>query len=166
MKQFEVDVSGSDILSRNYTIVLAENKLNGLIIGFKFNSKIQQTLLSRFGANQYDYNKSKKGMAYFRIRLYCIVIYQLFKILKQKYSINNFYVDFCRDFQGNENNINQQLDFFLKNKLNLDFEHRYVKLSKNSIADKYAFLIRNDDLNKLKSICIEISITMFEKYLK
>ena len=117
MTQLEIDVSGSDILSKDYTVVIAEKDNSKLLIGYKFNRKIQQDLLSKFGEKRFHYNKSKKGQAHFRIRLYCIIIYYLFKKIRKQFNSKEIFIDLCRDFQGNENNIGQQLDFFIRKKM-------------------------------------------------
>jgi hypothetical protein len=74
---FEVDVSGGDLLSKDYVICVA-NK-DGLIKGFKVNNELINILSSRFGKEFYKYKKSKKDKSTFKVRIYCIVIYHLFK---------------------------------------------------------------------------------------
>ena len=77
--KFEIDVSGEDIFNKNYVICVADN--NGLIKGFKVNSKFSLIIHSRYGQNMYRYRKSRKGKANLKIRLYCVIIYHLFKSL-------------------------------------------------------------------------------------
>ena len=77
--EFDTDVSSNDLLSKNYTICIADK--NSAIKGFKFDNKILSILVSRYGQGIYRYAKSKKGKGSFKIRLYCIIIYYLFKSL-------------------------------------------------------------------------------------
>ena len=162
MKQFDIDVSGQDLLNKDYSICVADN--NESIRGFKFNAELVQILSSRYGQGFYRYKKSKKGKADFKIRLYCIVLYHLFKSLKISGIIS---LNICRDFLGREEDIRKSLMYFLENKLNLDLRDRiyFCKLSKDSNAHKYSFLMREDRKNKM-SIYIDINIGDFEAWLK
>jgi hypothetical protein len=128
---FDIDVSGEDLLSKDYSICVADQNSN--IRGFKFSEKFVKDLCSRYGQGFYRYRKSKKGKANFKIRLYCISIYYLFKSL----------------------NISEGIS------LNICF----VKLSKNSNAHKYSFLMRKDKKNKM-SIYVNVKLEDFEKWLK
>ena len=72
----------------------------------------------------------------------------------------------CRDFSGNEAMIKQTLSHFLGTKLRLAIKMQFLRLSKESIADTYAYLIRKDKLNKLAKFCIPIKTEEFEAFLK
>ena len=158
---FEIDVSGEDLLSKNYTICVA-NK-DGLIKGFKFNEKLIKDLSSRYGQGMYRYKKSKKEKASFKLRLYSIVIYYLFKSIKIKKDVS---LKICRDFQGRENDIKENLKFFLGKRIGLKLESIYfTKLDKGSSADKYSFLMREDTKNKMNTY-IKIELKDFEQWLK
>ena len=61
MREFEIDVSGEDLLSKNYTICAADK--DSVIKGFKFNEKLTNLLSSRYGQGLYKYHKSQKGKA-------------------------------------------------------------------------------------------------------
>ena len=80
---FEIDVSGEDLLQKDYTICIA-NK-DSIIKGFKFNRELISILSSRYGQNIYRYPKSQKGKAMFKIRLYCIIVSYLVKSINIKH---------------------------------------------------------------------------------
>ncbi|MFH1001961.1 MAG: hypothetical protein V1759_01765 [bacterium] len=148
-------------MSKNYTICVA-NK-DGLIKGFKFNEKLIKDLSSRYGQGMYRYKKSKKEKASFKLRLYSIVIYYLFKSIKIKKDVS---LKICRDFQGRENDIKENLKFFLGKRIGLKLESIYfTKLDKGSSADKYSFLMREDTKNKMNTY-IKIELKDFEQWLK
>lgn len=161
---FEIDVSGGDLLSRNYTICIANKE--GIIKGFKFDEDLIKVLSARYGQGFYKYGKSKKGKSLFKIRIYCIVIYYLFKSFKQKGDLS---LVICRDFTGkeNENDIRKTLKFFLNNKLeyNLGDKIYFTNLGRESNAHKYSFLMRHDKKNKM-DIYVKINLEDIEKWLK
>lgn len=66
--KFEIDVSGEDLLQKEYAICIT-NKGN-IIKGFKFSENVINTLCSRYGQGKYKYKKSQKGKATFKVRLY------------------------------------------------------------------------------------------------
>jgi hypothetical protein len=162
---FEIDVSGPDILSKDYTIVAAEKNSSNLLLGFKFDEKTINVISSRWGQGNYKYKKSKNGKASLRVRLYCIAVYCIFKKLKAKIKENFLCMDICRDFTGREDQIRQSLEFLLK-KIGFNVEIQFKQLPKDSLADKYAFLLRKDTQNKFKQYLIEIRIDEFEEFLK
>lgn len=159
---FDIDVSGNDLLSKNYTICIADR--NGIIKGFKFDDKIIKDLGSRYGQGFYKYKKSKKSKSTFKVRLYSIVLYYLFKSLKIKKEIS---LNICRDFYGRENDIKKNILFFLENELKINLGDRiyFSKLGNNSNAHKYSYLMRRDTKNKMQTY-IKISLEDFEKWLK
>lgn len=160
MITFEVDVSGEDLLSKDYAICIADKNSN--IKGFKFSEKLVKDLCSRYEQGFYRYKKSKKGKADFKIRLYSVVVYYLFKSLKifEEVSLN-----LCRDFDRKENDIRENLrTLFRKNALKFK-EIYFVKLNEDSNAHKYAFLMRHDKKNQLPNY-INIKLDDFEKWLK
>ena len=158
---FEIDVSGVDLLSKNYTIVIADK--NNIIRGFKFSEDFIKKINSRYGEGKYRYQKSQHGKSLLKIRIYCIVIYHLFKKIKFKdQSVN---LDICRDFHGHERDISSNLKNFLEGKLGLKLSIKYLKLPRGSNADKYAYLMRNDTKNLIGNY-VEISLKDIEKYLK
>jgi len=158
---FEIDVSGEDILSKNYTIVVADK--NDLIKGFKFDEKLIKTLRSHHIEGRYRYITSRHGKSLLKVRLYCIIIYYLFRAIKTKEKKVN--IEICRDFHGHEREITSQLKYFLETKLGFKINIRYLKLPKGCNADKYSSLMRRDTKNKIEGY-EKISLEDIEKYLK
>jgi len=150
------------LLSKNYIVCIANQ--DHIIKGFKFNNELVKILSSRYGQGFYRYQKSKKGKSLFKLRLYSIIIYHLFKSIKFQ---KNLSLTICRDFDGQENDIKENLNFFLNQKLGLVFKDNiyFAKLDKNSNAHKYAFLMREDIKNKMNTY-VEIKLEDFEKWLK
>jgi hypothetical protein len=162
--EFDIDVSGTEIFSKNYTIVIADK--NSLIKGFKFNEEIIQVLKARYGEGKYRYTKSKKHKSLFAVRVYCIIIYYLFKNIQEKLENKDLVLNICRDFSGKENDIKIMLTTFLKENLNLkSITFYFSTLPKGSNADKYAFIMRQDRKNLLKTY-VRITVKEIEQFLK
>ncbi len=159
MKTFDIDVSGEDLLSKDYAICVADD--NGIIKGFKFSEELIKNLCSNQRQGYYRYKNSKTGKTNFKIRLYCIVVYSLFKSIKFS---GDIFLNVCRDFNGKENDIKENLKFFLS-KLNLNAHLYFAKLMKNSNAHKYSFLMREDRKSKMNTY-VAIKLEDFEKWLK
>jgi hypothetical protein len=157
---FEIDVSGEDILNPDYTVCAAER--GGRIKGFKMTSKLIGLISSRYGQGEYRYEKSKRGKSSLKVRLYCIIVYSLFKALRPKRA--RLYL--CRDFDGREEDIKSSLQHFLENLLLVEIDaYLFSKLEKDSNAHKYAYLMRKDTKNRLDTY-IKISIEDIERFLK
>ena len=157
---FDIDVSGEDLLSRDYTVCIA-NKDN-VIKGFKITQEFISTINSKFGQDFYRYNKSKNGRALLKVRIYSIIIYHLFKSIKISSPI---VLNVCRDFNGREDDVKSNLEYFLGKLLNLKIEIKFGRLGHDSIAHKYAYLMRKDTKNQLKTY-IKIELHEIEKFLK
>ncbi len=159
---FEIDVSGEDILSKDYSICIADK--DRIIKGFKFNEKLIKDLSSRYGQEFYRYKKSQKEKALFKVRIYCIAIYYIFKSIKIKKDLS---LVICRDFDGKENDIKENLKFFIDKKLRLKLDNNinFTRLDKDSTAHRYAFLMRKDKKNKLP-VYTKIILRDFEEFLK
>jgi len=163
--EFEVDVSGEDIFNEGYTIVVADR--NSIVKGFKFTRALIQVLRSRYGEGTYRYPSSHQGKALFRVRIYCVAVYEILKTLKEEGKIKNQEISLriCKDFQGHERDITSNLKPLLE-KLGLKISKPvYQKLSRDSPADQYAYLMRKDNKNLMKEY-IHISLDEFEKYLR
>lgn len=159
--RFEIDVSGEDILSRDYVVCVAST--DGKIIkGFKFSAEIVQFLNAGFSSGSYKYERSQKGKSVFKVRIYCIVLYYIFKSMNLRESISLY---LFRDFDGKELEINTNLSYFLKDILRIKIDSlRLGQLSKDSKAHEYAFRMRKDH-NKLKNY-VSISLKDIEQFLK
>lgn len=143
--QFEIDVSGEDILSKDYSICIASK--DGVVRGFKFDSKLIQIIRLQQSEGKYRYGISRYGKTLLKIRLYCIILYYLFKSINLKNEELNLKI--CRDFHGHEREINSNLKYFLKDKLDLNINIRHLKLDKDSIAHHQAVLMRKDVKNEM-----------------
>lgn len=158
--EFDIDISGEDLLNKDYTVCVANERI---IKGFKINANLAGIISSRYGQNIYRYKKSKKGKALLKIRIYSIIIYYLFKSINPSSSI---ILNICRDFDGREEDIKSNLNYFLVNLLGIQIDKiDFHKLNSNSNAHKYAYLMRKDNKNKL-STYVNISLNNIEKYLK
>ncbi len=157
---FDIDVSGEDLLSRDYTVCIA-NKDN-IIRGFKITQEFISTINSRYGQGIYRYQKSKNGRALLKVRIYSIIIYHLFKSIKIS---SPLVLNICRDFNGREDDVKSNLEYFLGNLLNFKIEIKFGRLSNDSIAHKYAYLMRKDTKNQLKTY-VKIELHEIEEFLK
>jgi hypothetical protein len=156
--EFDIDVSGDDILNSNYSICVANN--DGYILGFKFSSELIKILSAKLGQNLYKYKTSQKQKATFKLRLYSIVIYYLIKTS----GVNQINLNICKDFSGRENDIKSNLDYFLVKLLGKEVTYHFTQLSNQSNAHRYSYLMRNDTKNQLK-IYVKINLNDFEKFL-
>jgi hypothetical protein len=74
--EFDIDVSGEDILSIGYTVCIA-NK-DSIIKGYKMSHNMLDIISSRYNQNIYNkYKKSSTGRSLLKIRIYCIIIHHL-----------------------------------------------------------------------------------------
>ena len=159
--EFEVDVSGEDIFSRDYTICISNKE--GIIKGFKFNQDLIRNLRANYLEGKYRYTHSKKDKALFKIRAYCIIVYYLFKSIGKPNAVS---LNVCRDFYGHESNIDSNLKYFLENLLFIKIDSiKHEKLSAESIGHRYAYLMRKDVKNQMKNY-VDISLKEIEKFLK
>jgi hypothetical protein len=158
--RLEIDVSGDDLLNKDFVVCIADN--NGIIKGFKFPESLIKVLSSRYGQEFYRYKKSRKGKALFKIRIYSIIVYSIIKIIKPDKELN---LKICRDFDGKEQEIKNNLKFFLEEQLGLNCNFEFAKLEKDSHAHHYSYLMRKDKKNQLKSY-VSITLEEIEKWLK
>jgi len=163
---FDIDVSGDNLLSKDYTICIANS--DSLIKGYKFSSNIVNIINSKYGQGIYNkYNKSDKGKANLKVRIYCVVLYYLFLDIKDKIKDKEIVLNICKDFDGKENQIKVNLNHLLIEKLNLKLnidEIYFGKLAKTSNAHNYSYLMRKDSKNQLKNY-VNIDLEEIEKYL-
>jgi hypothetical protein len=160
--EFDIDVSGEDLLSEDYTICIADK--NNVIVGYKFDEETIKILKARQGDKRYKYGLSKQWKVYFKVRLYCTVIYYLFNNIKDKIEGKDLILNICKDFQGHEKDITSNLLFMLRDKLGLKFNIRYLRLPKESNADKYAGLMREDTKNQMRTY-VRILLKELEEFL-
>ncbi|MBI2139411.1 hypothetical protein HYU14_00690 [Candidatus Woesearchaeota archaeon] len=158
--EFDIDVSGSDIFEKDYTICIANKE--DAIKGFKFSPEILFLLNTKFAQNLYRYPTSKNGRTLLKVRIYSIVVYYLFKSLVMR---GNLSLNVCRDFDGHEHDITSNLKYLLP-PLGFNLERiTFCRLSKDSNAHHYAYLMRKDNKNQMKDD-ISISSQDIEQFLK
>ena len=167
--KFEIDVSGDDMFNNpRYTICIAsKNKVDGksIIKGFRISEETKEILMRKWKENKYRYfydEREKKG-GLFKVRIYCIIIYYLFKSLDIKEKIS---LTICRDFSGRERTINQTLKFLLEERGGMKMgKPLYQKLPSSSLAHRYALMMLRDSENRLDTY-VDISLEDIEKFLK
>lgn len=121
-----------------------------------------ETIINNWKQKKYGYGKSDKQRAFFKVRLYCVILHYLFKSMGR---ISRVSLTICRDFHGHKNDINNILRYFLEKRLNMEIgSPRHQKLPNYSNAHRYANLMYNDHLNKL-STYVDISLGDIEKIL-
>lgn len=163
--KFEIDVSGQDLFDENYVICVAEkdNKRNPKIKGFKFTKEIIEKIQEKWKSGEYKYKYSEKRKGLFKVRIYSIVLFYIFKELKVTEHLS---LTICRDFKGHENDINMNLNFFFREKLGIDLgQPLHQRLPDKSRAHWYAYLMSKDSENLL-STYVKINLKDIEKYLK
>ena len=166
--KFEVDVSGSDLFKPKYAIcITSKETIDGksIIKGFRFSKETRETLISRWKENKYRYSwyESEKKRGLFKVRIYCIVLYYLFKSLDIKEQIS---LTICRDVSGREATITQNLKFLLEEKGGMKIgKPLYQRLPASSLAHWYAGMVANDSENRLDTH-VDITLEDIERFLK
>ena len=155
----DIDVSGMDIFEANYTICVATKES---IKGFKLTPKLINIIYFRYGQGFYRYKKSKKGTSLLKVRLYSVIIYYILKSFKVRDRIT---LNVCRDFSGKEAEIKSNLRYLLGELLKVRVDcFNFCTLGKDSLAHRYAYLMRKDTRNKLKTY-VKIGIKDIERFL-
>ncbi len=161
--KFEIDVSGCDIFNDLYVICISQD--NGDIIkGFKFTKEIVDTLISNWKQNKYRYfyNRYETKRGIFKVRVYSIILYYLFKSIEKPDFLS---LTICRDFKGRENEITQNLKYFLEKNLGIKTgKPLFQKLPITSPAHIYASMMRRDSKNLLRTY-VDIKLEDIEKFL-
>jgi hypothetical protein len=161
--KFEIDVRGYDLFNDTYVICIAQD--NGdMIKGFKFSKELITSLVSNWKANKYRYPydsfETKRGI--FKVRIYSMVLYYLFKDIEKPDFLS---LTICRDFKGRDNEIKQNIKYFLNEVLGIKIGNPlFQKLSSTSNAHIYSNMMRRDNKNLLKTY-VDIKLEDLEKFL-
>ena len=157
--KFEIDVCGSDIFHDDYVICIADG--NGTVKGFKFDKRLSDEIVQKWIRGKYKYEHSAKKQGVFKVRLYSIVIYYLFKQIPNCKEVELY---ICTDFSGHENDIRLNLRYFLgKDKIKINnFVHG--TLPPDSDAHWYAYMMNKDKYNKLPTY-VNITLEEIEPFL-
>ena len=142
--EFDIDVSGEDLLNSNYAVAVSNN--NNITYGFRFSQGLIQGITNSFNREEYKY-KGNSQRINLKIRLYCLVVYYIFmNILKDNQFISNekHLLRICLDFPGHQNDIKLTLKALLENKLGLVLIEPFIfgTLSEDSNAHKFACKMR------------------------
>ncbi len=166
--RFEIDVSGDDMFNPNYTICIAsKDKIVGksIIKGFRIPEEIKQILIERWKQNKYRYyyDVLEKQRGLFKVRIYCIIIYYLFKSLDINEKVS---LTICKDFFGRKRTINQNLKFLLEEKGGMIIgKPLHQKLHPSSLAHWYAGMMARDGENRLDTY-VDITLEDIERFLR
>lgn len=161
--KFEVDVSGYDIFKDTYVICIARDD-GEIIRGFKFTKELVNILISNWKKNKYryKYNSFETNRGIFKVRIYSIVLYYLFQSIEKPEFV---FLTICRDFKGRDNEIIQNLKYFLEKLLKINIgKPLFQRLANSSHAHIYAGMMRRDVKNQFKNY-INISLEDIEKFL-
>ena len=114
--KFEIDVAGYGMFrDRDFTICVAKDD-GSVVKGFKFSKALVDSLISDWKDGKfkyiYDTGESKRGRL--KARIYCIIVYCLFKSIEKQDFIS---LTLCRDFKGRENEISQSIKYLLVEQL-------------------------------------------------
>lgn len=166
--KFEIDISGDDLFTNpKYTICIAsKDKIDrkSIIRGYRIDEEVKKTLIEKWKGNKYryPYNEFEMNRGTFKVRIYCIIIYYLFKSLKIKEKIS---LTICRDFSGRESTIKQNLKFLMEDKGRMKMGvPLFQKLPTSSLAHWYAKMMANDSENHLDTY-VSITLKDIEKFL-
>lgn len=162
--KFEIDVSGYDIFKDTYVICVAKDD-GEIVKGFKFNEELVNNLIINWKANKYryEYNNYETKRGIFKVRVYSIILYYIFKSIEKPDWIS---LTICKDFKGRTNEITQNLKYFLETILKIKMgKPLYQRLSNSSHAHIYANMMRRDTKNLLKTY-VDISLRDIEKFLQ
>jgi len=158
--RFEIDVSGADIFHDDYVICIANG--DGIVKGFKFKKKLSDEIVSKWVRGKYRYEHSTNKQGIFKVRIYCIILYYLFKSIPDCREVDLF---ICRDFSGRENEISQSLRYFLEKRAKIKIKSLvYGKLPPTSDAHWYAYMMSKDKYNKLHTY-LDIKTEEIEEFL-
>ncbi|MBU1203701.1 MAG: hypothetical protein KKG60_01385 [Nanoarchaeota archaeon] len=159
--KFEIDVSGYDIFSKDYVICISGE--GSIVKGFKFKKELIETIINNWHKQKYGYRDFGKEIALFKVKLYCVIIYYLFKSIGLKERVS---LTICRDFYRHKNDINNTLRYLLEKKLGIQIgSPLHQRLPNSSEAHRYAKLMHNDTLNKLTT-SVDINLEDIEKFLR
>ena len=162
--KFEIDVSGYDIFKDIYVICIARDD-GEIVKGFKFNKELVDNLVTNWKGNKYryEYNNYETKRGIFKVRVYSIILYYIFKSIEKPDRIS---LTICKDFKGRTNEITQNLKYFLETILKIKIgKPLYQRLSSSSHAHIYANMMRRDSKNLLKTY-VNIDLEDIEKFLQ
>lgn len=104
MDVYKIDVTGDDILSKGYGVIVLYN--SRYCYAYKFSSSLQSKICNYYKVGEYGITKR-----ILKPRLYCAVLSKiLHQISKEKVTHDeDFQLQICNDFDGHQNDIIQIL---------------------------------------------------------
>ncbi len=159
--KFEVDVSGYDLFQEDYTICIAND--TGIVKGFKFKQALISLLQENWEKGLYRYPQTINRRGIFKVRIYCIIIYHLFKAIDK---IKEVELVICKDFPGHQNDIKQNLRHFLEKLAGKRITSiKFERLPNTSNAHGYAYLMSKDKYNLLPTY-VTLELKDIEPFLR
>lgn len=160
--KFEIDVSGYDLFCEGYTICIASDC--GIIKGCKLKQPFITTIQDNWSKGIYRYRPTIGQRGLLKVRIYSAIVHYLFKSIDKKYDEIDLVI--CRDFACHENDIKQNLTFFLEKLQGKKIKSiTFEKLPLTSNAHGYAYLMNKDKYNLLPSY-VDVDLKDIEPFLK
>lgn len=150
MDVFKVDVTGQDIFTRNYAIIVLVNDKHAY--AYKFPNELQRKIWGYFRAGVYGVDCKIKP------RTYTVVLYLILKnIAKEVYiSDSEFSFQICPDMDGNQGYIIEllkTLSFDLFKEFTSD-NYTFTKHNKKSKIQQLAEQVSRDDWTAVNKVNI------------
>jgi len=160
----QIDKSGSDILDKDYSIVLIKNKKE--VYGVNIPQKVKDSLLHSFNAGELniDSKSYRKNKLRFRLRFHTAVVIELIKKAAKNIEVT---IQICNDFDSHFHEIKNMIyDHISKinNKLKAE-DILLTKFSKPSFIDTAGKDIR-DKVYKKDYTIIKLDIDTLKKVIR
>ncbi|MFW6047038.1 MAG: hypothetical protein ACOCP4_04575 [Candidatus Woesearchaeota archaeon] len=141
MDTFKIDVTGDDLFSKNAGVIIEySNSGEPFVYAFKFSSDLQSKIRDNFNAKLYCLDNKK----ILKPRIYCAILVLIFEQILREHAVNTekYIMNFCRDFDGHEQNIINILNQHFSNKILFEAltadKYYFVKHPKKSLIQRSA----------------------------
>lgn len=151
----QIDKSGSDILDKDYSIVLIKNKKE--VYGINIPQKIKDSLLHSFnlGELNIDSKSHRKNKLRFKLRFHTAVVIEL---IRKAIKNNEVTIQLCNDFDRHFHEIKNMIYDHIS-KINCKLKQEDIlltKFQKPSFIDTAGKNIRNKDYKDYHIIQLDI----------
>ena len=142
---YKIDVTGFDILSKRYAIMVLYNKKYAY--AYKFSAQLQSKIKELCKQGAYGIKKTR----YVKPRIYSTVVYLILKQIYQDHPTNqeDFEIHFCNDFDGHQGYIVDRIrELTVKNNIFLDISvdnYSFRKHPKNSSIQQLGLRLSKGD---------------------
>ena len=151
----QVDKSGSDILDKDYSIVLIKDKKE--VYGVNIPQKVKDLLLHSFNSGELniDSKSLRKNKLRFKLRFHTSVVIELIKEAIKKDRLSDITIQICNDFDNHFHEIKNMIYSHISrmnNKLRME-DILLTKFQKPSFIDSVGKRFRSNnykDYNVLK----------------